>query len=277
MADETEPTTEAMRTKVADLLYTFFRQAKPFAIRIVDREGKSRPLALKTGRKRWQLAARVVANQVEHVERVECLDAKSAIVDVWRVDGVGSPSAAPFDDAPEDEEEAAERDEDEAAAAAEEAEDKRDEERERDEAEDLEAAAAVTGKAITSADLATYAALLRLHDRAVARALRIQARQTEPFLKHIDSAVRMVSDRAGRLEKILGDTINTQIAAGRALAAAEAMAVSGKGEKDDETSPSDKANERMVFRMLARAMGMPDPYPDDGAPSTNGGGDGTHH
>lgn len=86
-----EAAEEAALMEVTEQLRVFLANNRPAKVLIVERNGRKQPLALKTGRHRWNIAVRVIMRQLEDVDRVELLDKAGAVFDVWRVPDIGDP------------------------------------------------------------------------------------------------------------------------------------------------------------------------------------------
>lgn len=82
---------EAALNELSEQLRSFLANSRPAKVLIVERNGRKQPLALKTGRHRWNIAVRVIMRQLEDVDRVELLDKAGAVFDVWRVPELGDP------------------------------------------------------------------------------------------------------------------------------------------------------------------------------------------
>lgn len=88
---DAEAAEAAALLEVTEALRTFLANNRPAKVLIVERNGRKQPLALKTGRHRWNIAVRVIMRQLEDVDRVELLDKAGAVFDVWRVPELGDP------------------------------------------------------------------------------------------------------------------------------------------------------------------------------------------
>jgi len=88
VADESSLTDE-----VQAQLLEYLRVARPCGLVLVMRDGKPQKLALRTGKSRWTIAARVIIRQLDDVERVQLLDKTGGIVDVWQPPEAADPEA----------------------------------------------------------------------------------------------------------------------------------------------------------------------------------------
>lgn len=90
-------------------LLQWLRSTKAAALYYVDKEGKRRRVSLRTGKGRWEIAARMLMRMIDEIDRLEIEDARGAMVDTWRVPEPPDPEAEAQASA------AKERDEDERA------------------------------------------------------------------------------------------------------------------------------------------------------------------
>ena len=83
MSDETpesDPHDELHHSVLA-----WLRNTRAAALYYINREGKRCRISLRSGKGRWEIAARMIMRMLDDVDRLEAEDARGALVDTWRV------------------------------------------------------------------------------------------------------------------------------------------------------------------------------------------------
>lgn len=211
---EAEPTDPHDELHLA--LLKWLRASRAAALFYVDKEGKRRRISLRSGKGRWEIAARMLMRMIDEIDRLEAEDARGGMVDTWRVPEASDAQA-------------------EAEAAV-----------QKERAKDEEA---------TPRELRAVAALARMIEEARIQAVQEHMKAQRELLGFIMDGQKQTTARLETLERSLSSNLKTVFDAYKTRAQIEGfIAGGGMKQQSDGGDPNERLVIAMIAQKMGMRL-----------------------